>query len=60
MEHQKQIVIIGAGYAGMMAALRLANQTRRQPMQLDSSRLVANEPKHRLQQNAFLAFAPGC
>ena len=29
-----QIVILGAGYAGMAAALRLAHKTRRRPVQI--------------------------
>ncbi len=34
MEHKTHILVIGAGYGGMMAAIRLAGKTRRRPVQV--------------------------
>ncbi len=34
MEHQTRILILGAGYGGMMAAIRLAGKTRRRPVKI--------------------------
>jgi len=34
MEHTTSIVMIGAGYGGLMAAIRLAGRTRRRPVQV--------------------------
>jgi NADH dehydrogenase len=62
MEQQKQIVIIGAGYAGMMAALRLANQTRRQPVAITlinaQDKFVERIRLHQLATNQALAERP--
>ena len=33
-EKQRQIVILGAGYAGMMAALRLSGKTKKQDVEI--------------------------
>lgn len=62
MEQQKQIVIIGAGYAGMMAALRLANQTRRQPVAITlinaQDKFVERIRLHQLATNQALVERP--
>lgn len=62
MERQTRIVIIGAGYAGMMAALRLAHKTRRQPVAITlinaQDRFVERIRNHQLATNQALKDLP--
>jgi NADH dehydrogenase len=62
MKRQTKIVIIGAGYAGMMATLRLAHKTRHQPVSITlinaQDRFIERPRMHQLATNQELADHP--
>jgi NADH dehydrogenase FAD-containing subunit len=61
-ENQLQIVVLGAGYAGLLAALRLAGKTRGQGAVITlvnaSDKFVERPRLHQFAANRFIAPRP--